>query len=651
MKILRNSQLRVEIDEATLSAVVHDLRTGNEWRMQTAGPGDLGLRGHAGPYEGMAFASAQERVWEETGDGLRVTLCKWPYSANVWSPAAFGVVVDFSLRGDALRVELAPHRPLHGEVSLVDSYYPRGFLFPEGLGGKLVLPYGQGTLLDKGYPLELDMVLPGYVGLGFVMPWFGQLADDGSGLIALTDTPDDLAFRLKTEPGVGVTAHPCWLPQLGALKYARVMTYRFFAATSVFELARCYRRHAEARMAVTPLKARLRERPCVEYLRGSMHIALWFMSDFRNFPEAERRLPYITYEEGFRRYRHLTQAAGVRKAIAHLDGWGRDGYDFNHPDILPPDERLGGWAGLRELTERLHGLGHAVMLHDNYVDYYMHTEAFKNADSTMDFGGERPENNEWLGGRQHWLCAQRAPFYTTRNFTELAERIKLEGAYLDCWTVGPLRECFDQRHLSTRTMTREAWTGVFEFCHRLGWLTSSESGNDWAVPGMDFAHTVQADLIPHPLQGRTTAFGISIPLYAMVWHDCVMVPGWIEMDAGAGAVIREGCVVPQTNDMRLWTMLWGGIPSFRTRHLEFHPIEGNMETALAAEAAFIKSLHPIADFSAHVGFEPMTEWRMSPDGREQTAVYAGGGCATVNFADNTYRLKAEGFLEEGRFER
>ncbi len=648
MQTLQNDRLHVELDETTLTVCVRDRRTGHLWRMQTEGPGDLGMRGHAGPHEGMAFASALERTWETGENRLSVTLWKWPYSANVWSPAAFGVTVHYCLMGDALRVELEPFRPLHGEISLIDSYYPRGFLFPEALGGQLVLPYCQGTLLDKHYPVDLDMVQPGYVGLGFVMPWFGQLAEDGSGLIALSDTPDDLAFRIKTEPGQGVTVHPYWLPQLGALKYKRVITYRFFQRTSVLELARAYRRHAETLMAVTPLKARLEERPCIEYLRGGMQIAVWFMSNFRNFPDRKVQLPKMTFEEGFQRYHHLVSRAGVGKAIAHLDGWCFDGYDMNHPDVLPPDERIGGWDGLRGIVDKIHALGHAVMLHDNYVDYYMHTEAFKNQDGNMDLGGERPENNEWLGGPQQWLCARQAPFYTRRNFTELNRRLKLEGVYLDCWTVGHLRECFDQRHLSTRTTTREAWSGVMEFCRRFGWLNSSESGNDWAAPFMDFAHTVQSDVIPHALQGKTEAFGQTIPLYAMVWHDCIAVPGWIEMDPQAAPVVREGCVVPQVRDSRLWTMLWGGFPSFRTRHLEWHPLEGPMEQSLAAEVAFVKGLRPIADFNGHIGFEPLTEWKMSSDGMEQSTVFGDAGRVTVNFAEKTYNMQAEGFINEGR---
>lgn len=39
-----------------------------------------------------------------------------------------------------------------------------------------------------------------------------------------------------------------------------------------------------------------------------------------------------------------------------------------HPDVLPPDERLGGWEGLQKLAEGAKARGHGFLLHDNYAD-------------------------------------------------------------------------------------------------------------------------------------------------------------------------------------------------------------------------------------------------------------------------------------------
>lgn len=637
VRVLKSRYLEVAIDERSLTVQVRDRRTGMQWQMQESGPGDVGLKGHCGPWQGMAFGSAKERKWEWQEREGKVTLFRWPYSANVWSPAGLGVTIHFRLSDDTLEIELTPYRPEHGEISLIDSYYPRGFLFPDRVGGQLVLPFGQGCLLDKTYPVELDMVQPGWVGVAFVMPWWGQISDTGAGLIALSKTPDDLAFRLKTEGRSGVTVHPYWQASLGGLKYARSMAYQFFERTDVLSLARRYRRHAETLMAVTPLKEKVKERSNVDLLRGSMQASVWTMSTFRD------KLMMADFAESFRRYRRLMEGAGVKKAICHVDGWGKDGYDYNHPDVLPPDERLGGWAGLRKMAEDVRAMGHGFLLHDNYVDYYAHTQAFKNEDGVMDLSGMRSETLEWLGGRQQWLCSVEAMKYARRNFTELERMIGLQGIYVDCWTIGHLRECFDQRHLATRTTSKEKWSEVLAMCQRMGWLTSSESGNDWAVPTLDFCHTVQPEVVPHVLQEPGASFGTALPLYEMVWHDCVTVPGWIDVEKNSGN-IREGCVVEEKKDMRLWTLLWGGIPSFRTKSCE---MDGGAD--VGKEITFVKDLRVIADFHAIVGFEPMTHWEATADGCVQTAAYDDHATVTVDFKHHHYRITAPGLKTEGTF--
>ena len=641
MITLRSSTLQASIDEQTLTVAVADTRNGLVWRMQESGPGDIGLKGHCGPWEGMAFRTARERVWESGESEAQVVLGGWPYSANVWSPAALGVIVRFSLRGETLRIDLAPHRPEHGEISLIDSYYPRGFLLPEGQGGKLVLPYSQGCLLDRDFPHELDMVQPGWVGIGFTMPWWGQLTAGGAGMIALSDTPDDLGFRLKTEPPGGVTVHPYWQASLGGLRYTRSISYEFHSQSSVLALAQRYRRHAEQRMAVTTLAERAVERPAVDLLRGGMQLAVWALSTFRD------RVGIADFATCWQRYSRLVERAGIGRAICHLDGWGKDGYDYNHPDVLPPDQRLGGWDGLHQLAGQVRALGHGFLLHDNYVDYYAHTEAFANGDGVMDLSGMHSESIEWLGGRQQWLCATQAMRYARRNAEEMASRLPMNGIYVDCWTIGHLRECFDQRHLATRTTTREAWSSVFAYCQSMGWLTSSEGGNDWAAPTMDFCHTVQPEVIPHVLRGRVAAFGTPIPLYAMVWHDCVTVPGWIEQRRQA-AVIREGCIVEDRHDMRLWTLLWCGIPSCRPSSLEL-PMPRPAPADPAADIVFLRGLQPILDFSAAAGFDAMTHWESTPDGLQQTAVYGNDATVTIDFARQHYRLAAPKLKQEGTF--
>lgn len=636
MKRLKSKQLEVNIDAKSLTVSVKNLHTGFEWKMQNSGPGDIGIKGHCGPWQGFSFKDANLIKWEESDNRLVATLTGWSYSANVWSPITSGLVVDFTLKNNDLRISLAEHLPIKHEASIIDSFYPRGFLFPEKTDGDLVLPIGEGCLLNKNFKEKLDITLPGWIGLGFVMPWWGQISETGEGFIATTHTPDDIAFRINTDEKNGQTVHPYWQASLGGLKYSRNITYSFFEKTSVVKLAKAYRKHADIRGQGITLKQKITDREKVKDLRGAIKLSIWMMSDFENF-EQPGRVVYIKFKEAMRRYKYLIKKTGIEKAIVHIDGWCKGGYDFNHPDVLPPDERLGGWQGLKELCDNVKAMGHRFTLHDNYVDYYAHVEAFKDNGGVLDLSGIHSESDEWLGGRQRWLCSTQAKQYTERNFNEMQKNMDFDGIYPDCWTVGPLRECFDQNHPATRTITKDAWSEVFANCQNRDWLVGSEGGNDWAVPVIDYCWGVHVGVVPHALKGKIQEFGTPIPLYSLVWHDAIVAYGWIT-ETQDNAVIMEGAVANNKHNQSLWAMLRGNAPTVRPDCLDYPTMGSNDDLDKGAE--FIKSLKPIIALHEVIGFEEMVDWELLDNaGAIQKSIFANGTEVTVNFEQKSYQVK------------
>ena len=650
MRTIKGKFLELRIDELSLTASIQDLRTGKIWKMREDGRGDIGVKGHCGPYQTFMFREAYQRAWNSISENaVEITLTGWPYTANVWSPLGFGLTVRFTIKDDGLSVELSPFKNEAYEASIIDSFYPRGFLFPEKSRGDLVLPYGQGCLLDKDSKLDLDLVLPGYVGPGFVMPWWGQLCNDGAALIALSNTPDDLGFRIHCDGGrKGASVSPYWQASLGGFKYKRVISYKFFEKSSVMGLAKAYRMHAEGQGLAITLRDKAAERSTVDSLIGGPHMHMWFMSTFNRF-NCQSRVNFMRFSEGLDRYRKLCSLAGIgKKGLAHIDGWGRDGYDYNHPEVLPPDMRLGSWDGFRKRRDGIRKLGQSLVLHDNYVDYYKHTDAYKNDEGVLNMDGIKHESTEWLGGPQEWLCSTKALKYMRNNFNELAEnKCDVDGFYLDCWSIGHLRECYDQKHLATRTMTRKSWSKALAYCHNRNYIVGSESGNDWAVPVMDYCHTVQPDVIPHILAGKLPSFGKTIPLYNMVWHDCLVCPAWINQDSKKAAVVKDGLVIPELKDLRLWALLWGGPPAFRTKTMDWGKFS-NIQ--FQEDASFIASLKPIWEFNRTVGYEPIVDWEMlSPDSSSQKTVFGNGAEAEVDFNYGHYKLKFGKKKIEGKF--
>lgn len=654
MQTIRSNDLEVMIDDITLSVTVN--AAGQVWRMCEDGPGDLGVKGHCGPYQTFMFSQAKTRKWEVLSESsVQCTLMHWPYSANVWSPLAFGVTVTYKVENNKLIINLAPHRQEQLEASLVDSWYPRGFLFPEGSKGDLVLPISQGTLVDKDETTEYDLTLPVYVGPGFQMPWWGQLDRNGAGFVALTRTPDDLGFHMTNKTnGQGGTCHPYWQASLGGLKYTRYMEFQFFKKTSVIEMAKVYRQHADRIMGIAhTLREKVLDKPILAHMMGAAIWNVWLMSVFRARDTKNcDMVRYISFREAIRRYKELYKRSDIKKIMVHVDGWGTNGYDFDHPYILPPDTRLGGWKGFCEFEKAIHEDGNIFLLHNNYVDFYKHTETFKNnPDGVQNMDGLHHESREWLGGDQEWLCSSQGLKYVKRTLDELAEHCTIDGEYVDCWSIGHLRECYDQRHLCTRSDTKQHWQTSFSEYNNRGLLVGSESGNDWCVGLMDFCHTVQPDVVPHVLLDTMKTFGKSIPLYSMVWHDCLLIPAYINIhrQKNGCAVIKDGLVIPEKFDMRLWCLLWGGLPSYRLDIQENMTIPPDHD--FDADGELVNGLKILSDFHGRIGYESITDWQMLDElGAVQKTTYSNGDSALVNFITGEYTLVMDGAEVTGKFD-
>ena len=116
------------------------------------------------------------------------------------------------------------------------------------------------------------------------------------------------------------------------------------------------------------------------------------------------------------------------------------------------------------------------------------------------------------------------------------------------------RECYERR------------AECFEYLLAHSILTSSEEVSDWAVPSLVFCHYA-----PYDFQMRSPdapRHGIPVPLYNLVYHDCVIQP-WM-MDRVAGG-----------DDYMLYALLNGGAP-YLIRDAAYAGMDGDMNAALRA---------------------------------------------------------------------
>ncbi len=452
-----------------------------------------------------------------------------------------------------------------GDVAYVS--FPSAVDFDAAVGhGYTVLPRMQGTLVPAGSPIEIAD------GIVFerdaYMPMFGQVRDT-SGYMAVIDTPYDARYAL-----LGEAIEFRFVPSLGCMAYPRRMLYRFFDHCDYNDFAHSFREYLEERGMVCTLREKVVKNPSVEKLFGcpvihagiAVHIS--HESDYYRPDDPAYNDNHVPFDVRAAELRRLKER-GLERAYIHLDGWGRHGYDNLHPDPFPPHEAAGGAAGMKRLADTARELGYIFGIHDQYRDYYYDAPSFDFNSALQDINGGHPFCSVWYGGRHSFLCASQAPAYVHRNYDEFERLgIDIKAAYLDVFSVVALDECFNPEHPMTR---RECADWRNQCLHSLtarGIIPSSEETIACLLPSLVLCHhapfyTTQWE--------NGEAVGIPLPLFNLVYHDCVVIP-WIGLPGERG-----GWGIPN-NDSAYSFAILNGNPVYC-------PIDATEEDLVAIQAA------------------------------------------------------------------
>lgn len=345
------------------------------------------------------------------------------------------------------------------------------------------------------------------------------------------------------------------------------------------------------------------------------------MYDAEHPGKYDRVVPFRTRTEEIKALR----AQGFEKLYLHLDGWGDPGYDNQHPDYLPPCEEAGGWDGMKELADTLHDCGYLFGIHDQYRDYYFDGKTFDASFGCLQTDGTIPEHANWAGGHQTYLCATQAPYYVKRNFRQLAEHdIGLDCAYLDVFTCNEPDECANPMHYMSRRDCLDFRGQCFEYLLSQGILPSSEEVSDWSMKSLVFCHYA-----PYQFQmckPGTPRKGIPVPLFNLVYHDCVIIPWMMEkMDAH--------------NDYMLYALLNGGAP-YLIRDGAYPGIDGSFQPEFTfTEQEAYDRCRVVADLHERIAACEMVSHKLlAPDGSKQETVFSDGTRVRVDLDALSYEI-------------
>ena len=510
------------------------------------------------------------------------------------------------ITGD-LRFEIRIEDDQSGEVEFLS--YPSAWVL-EGAGSYTVLPRMQGELVPLGSDLTVEK---GQIfDRSAYMPMFGQVRGEEA-YLAVFDTPFDASYDYQAG---AVT--PAWRTSLGHIRYQRRMLYRFLRG-DYNEIAKAYRAYVKDKGALITLRAKAALNPLVDALRGCpiIHegITVHVSPDSRYYRPNDPAYNdhYTSFDERARQIRELKRR-GLKRAYTHWDGWGFRGYDNLHPSPLPPSPIAGGKEGMKRLMEAVKECGYLFGIHDQYRDYYYDAPFFTMDEARQNLDGSHSHNHTWHGGHYAYLCPQKAVEYVRSNYTQLAQMgIKPDSSYLDVFSLAELDQCFNPNHRIDREGSVRYRRECLDWLTARGIIPSSEETLDCILPSQVLCHHApfNGDEIASP------ARAVPIPLFNLVYHDCVVIP-WIGKKGENG---QSG--LPENMSTYLYAIL--------NANPVYCPID--------ADEAAIQDIEEACAVSGRLMYCEMTRHELlTPDGLKQRARYADGTVIEVDMEKGSYRV-------------
>jgi len=495
-------------------------------------------------------------------------------------------------------------KPFGDCAELTEKNLPRSYT---------VLPLMQGSLIPAGTKVD-KIKMTRMNTYTSSMSMFGQVRGK-TGYLAIFETSYDGLYELRYENGEKVA--PLWGRQLERMNYPRRMLYRFMTGCDYNDFAASYREYIRSRGWLVTLKEKIARNPNIARLIGCpiIHeeIAVHIQKDSNRYhpndPYANDHFtPFSVRAEQL----HELHSKGVKKAYTHFDGWCRRGYDNQHPDVFPPNEEAGGAEGMRALSDTTIELGYIFGVHDQYRDYYLDADSFDPDNTLLRADGTYPIKLYWDGGKHTYLCPSLARDYVRRNYNTFEQMgIRIEGAYLDVFAIAEMDQCFHPAHRVTREQCAAYRRECLEIINAKGIIPSSEDVLDCILPSMCLCHHA-----PHITDGEC---GIPIPLFNLVYHDCVVSP-WRGRKGAAASKLQH--IKTSESYARAW--LNAGVPYLSITADEAEIVEVEQTCRMAEKLAFARMLrHEFA----------------SADGMIQRTVFEDGTVIEVNFETDEVCMK------------
>ena len=599
-------------------------------------------------------------VYEKKGKGTKVKNIPFSSAESVKTEYQKDKIVTrydgFYLSGKKLPFALICTAEIIDSDSVVFSlkseneteYCIQGAVYPGAFNSKTkgensyhVDPMRQGFILPDGYmknffPTCYYTKVKRPINTGdCYFPLWGRVCD-GHTFSAIVETPYDASLVSCFGKRRSFLNSVYWQTSLGKVSYERKIRFVFHSNGDYNTVAKDYRKYLIDRNQLVTLDEKIKKNSNIKNILGApvLHHKIFSKinekSQFYN-KNGSNEILCATFCERAEQMKKL-KAAGLEKLYIHTDGWGKNGYDNDHPYILPPCEAAGGWDGFKNFSDVCRELGYVFALHDQYRDYYYDSPVFDKNKAVTNLDGSNPYCSIWDGGEHTYLCSAFALDYVKKTYTELEEHgVDVQGAYLDVFAIMQGDECFHEDHRITREESMEYRGKCFDYLNEKGLVMSSEE------PGMQLLnHLALVHHGPHALvpQENGKAVGIPVPLGNLIYHDCIIVPwNWF-----------NNWGIPKGEDGDLYGALNAGMPYLHPYGNELRKIGTDNRTAdviMMNDEELKKELErvkPLCELQEKLYNKEMVKHEFLGSYRKQKATYSDGTSVVIDLDKNTYKI-------------
>lgn len=509
--------------------------------------------------------------------------------------------------------------PIHEDesIEIQEIVFPSSFSFKDiSEATYTVLPMMQGVLIPNGLSEHVENFEPKcFYERGAYMSFYAQV-ERGKGMVTICETPCDAGYRF-VHSGSGNTNLSLF--HMGSMKkigYTRKIRICLADKCDYNKIAKIFRDYVHEKGQYVTLQEKIARKKVLKKMIGSpvIHIGILYQnqksSAMYDYGHPENNYKFVSYGEYLKKLERLC-CLGLKKAYLHIDGWGKAGYDNQHPDILPVNEAAGGKNALKNFLMQCKKHKILTALHDQYRDYYLDAESFDENNCIVNEKGETPSENTWPGGTQKYLCTLLAKEYIRRNYDCLKkDGICPDGVYLDVFSIICAEECYHPEHKMDRRANFEARISCFEEINSRGMILSSEEPTQWSIPYIDLVHHAPCVF---PVE-EFPKHCVHIPLFNLVFHDCMLVPWGIRKNEWG---------IPSGRSGYLYAILNGGLP--------YLPVD--------ADESELKIVEQVCDFHAKVWKSELVKHEFV-EGKEylQRSFFSNGYAVEVNFQTEEFKI-------------